>query len=149
MSVALVIGAGAGIGGHVAARFAREGCHSVLCRRSDETGLQRLVADIRAQGGAASGHLLDVTEDGAIEALVETVERDTGPITTAVYNVGAQIGNRALADTPQRTFELGWRLGTFGLFRLAQALFPRMVQRVRHADRHQRHSGGARQCGAA
>ncbi len=77
----------------------------------------------------ASGHLLDVTDEGAIEALVDTVERDIGPITTAVYNIGAQIGNRPLADTPLRTFELGWRLGTFGLFRLAHALFPRMVQR--------------------
>ncbi len=46
-----------------------------------------------------------------------------------MYNIGAQIGHRALADTPARTFELGWRLGTFGLFRLAQAVLPRMVQR--------------------
>ena len=34
--VCLVIGAGAGIGGNVARRFAREGYHAVLCRRSDE-----------------------------------------------------------------------------------------------------------------
>ena len=36
--VCLVIGAGAGIGGNVGARFAREGYHAVLCRRSDEEG---------------------------------------------------------------------------------------------------------------
>jgi NAD(P)-dependent dehydrogenase (short-subunit alcohol dehydrogenase family) len=37
--VCLVIGAGAGIGGNVAKRFAQEGMHACLCRRSDEEGL--------------------------------------------------------------------------------------------------------------
>ena len=45
--VCLVVGAGAGIGGTVGKRFAEEGYHSVLCRRSDEGGLNRLVANIR------------------------------------------------------------------------------------------------------
>ncbi|MEO1488790.1 MAG: SDR family NAD(P)-dependent oxidoreductase [Pseudomonadota bacterium] len=127
--VFLVIGAGAGIGGHTAARFAREGYHAVLARRSDEAGLQRLVGAIEAGGGSASGSLLDATQDGAIEELVERTERDIGPITCALYNLGAQVGNRALAETPHRLFELGWRLGCFGLFRLAHAVLPKMVER--------------------
>ncbi len=57
--VCLVMGAGAGIGGHVGKRFARGGYHAVLCRRSDDQGLQRLVQEIEAEGGAASGYLLD------------------------------------------------------------------------------------------
>ena len=127
--VCLVIGAGAGIGGHTAARFAREGYHAVLARRSDEAGLQRLVGQIEAAGGSASGMMLDASEDGSIEELIETVERDIGPVEVALYNLGAQIGNRALADTPHRTFELGWRLGCYGLFRLAHALLPAMAER--------------------
>ena len=127
--VFLVIGAGAGIGGHAAARFAAGGYHAVLARRSDEQGLQRLVGQIEDAGGEASGTLLDAAQDGAIEELVERSEADIGPIACALYNLGAQIGNRALGDTPHRTFELGWRLGTFGLFRLAHALAPRMVER--------------------
>lgn len=127
--VFLVIGAGAGIGGHAAARFAAGGYHAVLARRSDEEGLARLVAQIEEAGGTATGALLNASDDGAIEDLVARIETDIGPIDTALYNLGAQIGNRPLHDTPHRTFELGWRLGCFGVFRLAHAMFPAMVER--------------------
>ncbi|MEQ8860429.1 MAG: SDR family NAD(P)-dependent oxidoreductase [Pseudomonadales bacterium] len=127
--VCLVIGAGAGIGGTVGERFAREGYHAVLCRRSDDVGLQRLVDGIEAQGGSASGYLMNAIEDGSIEDRVAAVEADIGPIDVAVYNLGAQIGDRPLAATNAKTFEMGWRLGCFGLYRLASALFPRMLER--------------------
>lgn len=127
--VCLVIGAGAGIGGTVGARFAREGYHACLCRRSDEEGLNRLVEGIRSDGGSATGFLLNAVEPGAIEERVAAVEADIGPIEVAIYNLGAQIGDRALQDTSLKAFETGWRLGTFGLFRLASVLFPLMVER--------------------
>ena len=133
--VFLVIGAGAGIGGNVAAKFASEGYHAVLARRSDADGLDRMVTEIEAAGGSASGTLVDASEDGSIEELIERTEADIGPIDTALYNLGAQIGNRELLDTPHRTFELGWRLGCYGVFRLSHALFPRMVERAK-AGRH-------------
>ncbi len=129
--VCLVIGAGAGIGGNVAARFAREGYHAVLCRRSDAQGLERLVGQIIEQGGTASGHLLNAIEADSIEKRVTAIEAQLGPIEVAVYNLGSQIGNRTLADTSYRAFEMGWRLGNFGLFRLASVLFPYMEARGR------------------
>ncbi|MEO1319846.1 MAG: SDR family NAD(P)-dependent oxidoreductase, partial [Pseudomonadota bacterium] len=127
--VCLIIGAGAGIGGTVGARFAREAYHAVLCRRSDGAGLDKLIAGIEAEGGSASGRLLDATQDGAIESLIEDVERDIGPIAVIVFNLGAQIGNRALADTSYKQFELGWRMATFALFRVASAALPLMASR--------------------
>ena len=57
--VCLVIGAGAGIGGHVGLRFAQSGYHAVLCRRTDQDGLNRLVANIEGAGGSASGFILN------------------------------------------------------------------------------------------
>ena len=60
--VCLVIGAGAGIGGNVGKRLAREGCHAVLCRRSNEAGLRQLVTEIEAEGGSASGFLLKAVD---------------------------------------------------------------------------------------
>jgi NAD(P)-dependent dehydrogenase (short-subunit alcohol dehydrogenase family) len=127
--VCLVIGAGAGIGGHTAKRFAREGFHACLARRTDKDGLDRLVGEISTAGGSATGFLLNAVEEHSIERLVETIEADIGPIEVVIYNLGAQIGDRALADTSLKTFEMGWRIATFGLFRLAATLFPRMVQR--------------------
>ena len=49
--VCLVLGAGAGIGGTVGARFAEAGYHAVLCRRSDASGLDNLVQGIKGAGG--------------------------------------------------------------------------------------------------
>ena len=129
--VCLVIGAGAGIGSHVGRRFAGEGYHAVLCRRSDEDGLNRSVAGIVADGGAASGFLLNAVAPDAIEERIAAVEADIGPVEVVVYNLGAQIGDRALADTSYKVFELGWRLATFGLFRTASAVCPLMEKRGR------------------
>ena len=129
--VCLVIGAGAGIGSHVGRRFAGEGYHAVLCRRSDEDGLNRSVAGIVADGGAASGFLLNAVAPDAIEERIAAVEADIGPVEVVVYNLGAQIGDRALADTSYKVFELGWRLATFGLFRTASAVCSLMEKRGR------------------
>ena len=127
--VCLVIGAGAGIGGNVGKRFAREAYHAVLCRRSDEEGLRKLVEAIEREGGSASGFLLDASEPDSIEERVAAVEADIGPIEVVVFNLGAQIGDRALKDTSYKAFELGWRLATFGLFRVASAVCPLMEER--------------------
>jgi NAD(P)-dependent dehydrogenase (short-subunit alcohol dehydrogenase family) len=127
--VCLVIGAGAGIGGNVARRFAQEGYHACLCRRSDNDGLKKMVASIEKEGGAASGFILNAIEENSIEERVAAIEADIGPIEVAVYNLGAQIGDRALKDTSYKAFEMGWRLGTFGLFRLASAVSPLMQER--------------------
>jgi NAD(P)-dependent dehydrogenase (short-subunit alcohol dehydrogenase family) len=127
--VCLVIGAGAGIGGNVGKRFAREGYHAVLCRRSDEKGLRELVEGIEKEGGAASGFLLNAAEPESIEGRVAAVEAEIGPIEVVVFNLGAQIGERALKDTSYKAFEMGWRLATFALFRTASAVCPLMEQR--------------------
>lgn len=127
--VCLVIGAGAGIGGNVARRFAQEGYHACLCRRSDEDGLNKMVDDIVTEGGSASGYLLNAIEENSIEERVAAIEAEIGPIEVVVYNLGAQIGDRALKDTSYKAFEMGWRLGTFGLFRLASAVCPLMEER--------------------
>ena len=127
--VCLVMGAGAGIGGNVGKRFAREGYHAVLCRRSDEAGLRKMVESIEGEGGSASGFLLNAAEADSIEERLAAVEAGIGPIEVVVFNLGAQIGDRPLRDTSYKAFELGWRLATFALFRMASAVCPLMEER--------------------
>ena len=124
-----VAGAGAGIGGHVAKRFAREGYHAVLCRRSNGIGLDALVAEIETEGGSAEGYLLNAVEPDTIEDRIAAVEADVGPIEVVLFNLGAQIGNKMLSETTYKQFELGWRLATFALFRTVQTVVPYMEQR--------------------
>lgn len=127
--VCLVVGAGAGIGGTVAKKFASEGYYAYLARRTDEKGLNKLIKEIKDGGGEASGSLLNVVDENSIEDLVNFVESEIGSIDTVIYNIGAQIGDRALAETSYKAFEMGWRMATFGLFRLAQAVTPKMKER--------------------
>lgn len=127
--VCVVIGAGAGIGGSVGARFAQEGYHAHLLRRSDQEGLDRLTSQIIKEGGSASGALLDAAKPDDLENELERVEVEIGPIDSLVYNLGAQIGNVPLPATRQKAFELCWRLGTLGLFRAAQTVIPHIEKR--------------------
>ena len=74
--VCLVVGAGAGIGLHVAQRFAREGYLACLARRSDQAGLDAARRAIEDDGGVAKGFLLDAHKPGVIESLVEEIEAE-------------------------------------------------------------------------
>ena len=127
--VCLVFGAGAGIGGTVAAKFASEGYHSHLCRRSDQDGLEKLVGDIEKSGGSASGELVNAIEENAIEDVITRVEKEIGPIEVVIYNLGAQTGMKLLSQTSYKEFEWGWKMASFGLFRVAKILCPLMVER--------------------
>jgi len=127
--VCLVLGAGAGIGGTVATRFAQEGYHSCLCRRSDQKGLDKLVGNIKTEGGSASGYLLNAIEDNVIEDLITSIESEIGPIEVLVYNLGAQTGMKLLQETTHKEFEWGWRMANFGLFRAAKVVCPLMEER--------------------
>ena len=127
--VCLVLGAGAGIGGTVATRFAQEGYHSCLCRRSDQRGWDKLVGNIKTEGGSASGYLLNAIEDNVIEDLITSIESEIGPIEVLVYNLGAQTGMKLLQETTHKEFEWGWRMANFGLFRAAKVVCPLMEER--------------------
>ena len=131
--VCLVIGAGAGIGGNVARRFAREGYHACLSRRTDREGLDRLVKKIQDDGDSASGYLINAIAEGTIEDLIDKIETDVGPIEVVVYNLGAQTGMKLLDETTHKEFEWGWKMATMGLFRIAKMLCPLMEKRGKGA----------------
>ena len=125
----MVFGAGSGVGGHVAKRFAKAGYHSVLCRRSDRDSLDRLVSEIKRDGNDATGIILNAIEPGSIEECIKKVEAQVGPIDTLIFNLGAQTGVKQLSQTSDKTFELCWKLATQSLFRVARSVLPLMAER--------------------
>ena len=127
--ICLIVGAGAGIGGNCAKVFSKKGYHSFLTRRTDQKGLDNLINSIRESGGSSEGKLLNIAADNVVEELIEHIESKIGNIEVVVYNLGSQIGNKKLTDLSNKVFELGWRVATFGLFRLAKSLFPHMAKR--------------------
>ena len=127
--VCLVLGAGAGIGGNVAKKFANEDFHVCICRRTNQKGLNHLVKNIENSGGSATGFLIDVIKDNIIEDLIENIENNIGPIDVVIYNLGAQSGMKLLHETSIKEFEWGWKVANLGLFRLAKSICPIMETR--------------------
>ncbi|WP_338459338.1 MULTISPECIES: SDR family oxidoreductase [unclassified Pseudomonas] len=127
--VVLVIGAGDATGGEIAKRFAREGYIACVTRRQADK-LQPLLDEIRAAGGQAHGFGSDARKEEEVAVLVETIERDIGPIEAFVFNIGANVPCSILEETPRKYFKV-WEMACFAGFLTAQAVARRMVQRER------------------
>lgn len=127
--VVLVIGAGDATGGAIARRFAREGYVACVTRRSADK-LQPLVDSIRAEGGEAHGFASDARKEEEVIELVETIERDIGPIEAFVFNIGANVPCRILEETARKYFKI-WEMACFSGFLTSQAVARRMVKRQR------------------
>lgn len=85
--IVLVTGASSGIGEATALRLASEGHHVALgARRTDR--LQAVVDKIRADGGTASAHRLDVTDRDDVRAVADRVVAEHGRIDVIVNNAG-------------------------------------------------------------
>ena len=127
--VALVIGAGDATGGAIAKRFAREGFTVCVTRRNGDK-LAPLVDAIEAAGGRAHGFGSDARREEEVIDLIETIERDIGPIEVFVYNVGANSPMSILDETARRYFKI-WELACMGGFLNGREVAKRMVKRGR------------------
>lgn len=85
--VAIITGAGQGIGQATALKFAREGARVAVCDINRE-GVDSTLALVVAEGGEALGYLVDVTDKDSIARMVEGVMGAWGRIDTLVNNAG-------------------------------------------------------------
>ena len=125
----LVIGAGDATGGAVARRFAREGFTACVVRRHADA-LAPLVAAIEAEGGRARAFGNDARREEQVVGLVETIERDVGPIEVFVFNIGANVPSSILDETARKYFKI-WEMAAFAGFLGAREVAKRMVVRGR------------------
>lgn len=125
--IVLVVGAGDATGGAIARRFAREGYVACVTRRSAEK-LGPLVAEIEAAGGKARAFGSDARKEEAVAALVQTIEREEGPIAVAVFNIGANV-RFPIRDLTARVYFKVWEMACFAGFLMGREVAKVMVPR--------------------
>lgn len=120
--IAVVTGGASGIGQGLVERFHAEGAAHVVVVDRDETGAEAVAASV---GGTGVG--CDVTDEAAIRSIVETTERDIGPIGLFVSNAGYVTlgGLEAPVEDLTRMFEVHVLAHLYA----ARAVIPPMVGR--------------------
>ncbi len=98
--VALVTGAGAGIGQETARLFAREGARVVVADRSVQTG-RETVEQIEAEGGTALFVEADVSNSTSVKALFEKTKADFGGLHILFNNAGIVVQGRVEDSTEE------------------------------------------------
>jgi NAD(P)-dependent dehydrogenase (short-subunit alcohol dehydrogenase family) len=126
---ALIIGAGDDTGGAIARAFAAEGLHVCLTRRpSHADALEALAQSIRDAGHQASAMPADARDEEAMIALFAQVERDVGPLSVVVFNIGANV-RFGIRETTGRVFRKVWEMATFAGFLTGREAAKHMVPR--------------------
>jgi NADP-dependent 3-hydroxy acid dehydrogenase YdfG len=124
--VALVTGAGRGIGRAIAVAFAAEGAAVVLVARS-RADLASVAAEIRERNGRALAIPTDVTQDGAVEAMIEQALTDLGRIDVLVTSAGtAAFG--AVAESKPADWDTMLALNLRAVMVCCRAVLPAMLR---------------------
>jgi NADP-dependent 3-hydroxy acid dehydrogenase YdfG len=126
---ALVTGASSGIGAATATVLAAAGHPVALgARRLDRC--EEVAAAIRADGGEAFAHALDVGDDGSVERFVAAATDALGPVEVVVSNAGDLAPDR-VHRLGSAAFAAHLQVNLVGAHRLVSALVPGMVRRQR------------------
>lgn len=125
--VAIVTGAGAGIGRAVALEWARGG-GLLAATDLDQAAAEAVVGEVRAAGGRALAIRMDVTDLAQIQAMVPQVVQHFGGI-DALFNVA---GNNSMRTVEEATDE-EWRFildtNLMSIYRIAKLVIPELRKR--------------------
>jgi 3-oxoacyl-[acyl-carrier protein] reductase len=124
--VALITGAGSGIGRASAERFAVEGAQVVAV---DLKGAADTVAAIEAAGGEGLALITDVADEDAVAAMAEVAVERFGKVDVLMNNAGILEDFLPAADTPTSVWDRVLGVNLFAQFFTSRALLPQMVER--------------------
>ena len=126
--VAIVTGAGTGMGRAIAELFAAEGARVVVNYRASEKEAAEVVAQIRSSGGKAMAHQADVSNDAEARAMVAAVEKSWGALHILVNNAGwSQVTpHERLEDLTDEIWDRTMNTNVRGVFYATRAAVPLM-----------------------
>jgi 7-alpha-hydroxysteroid dehydrogenase len=123
--VALVTGAGRGIGAACAKAFAEAGADVAITARTEDQ-LDAVAAEIKELGQRALVFPADVSDVDKLEELVALAMGEYGRIDVVVNNVGGSMP-QPLLDTSVRAFEHAFHFNVTTAFALSKAAIPHML----------------------
>jgi NAD(P)-dependent dehydrogenase (short-subunit alcohol dehydrogenase family) len=114
--VALITGAGSGIGREAALLFAKEGAKVAVCDVNQAAG-EETVERVRAAGGEAIFVRADVSQSADVKAMIETTEATYGKLNVLFNNAGIFHANdNSVLDTDEAIWELTININLKGVF---------------------------------
>ena len=126
--VAVVTGAGGGIGTAISERLAREGATVVLVD-IDVPSVERTAHTLREEGLRVHAVVLDVTAPETVDRAVTAIQLEHGPIDVLVNNAG--INRRGvLLELSVDDWHASFAVNVDALFHLCRAVLPSMVERA-------------------
>ncbi len=126
--IAIVTGAGQGIGYGIGARFAAEGAHVVVAEINPET-LHQAAADFTALGVEALPYLIDVGDSDAVNQMIADVVAHFGRVDILVNNAGVSEKASLLELTPER-WDWLQRVNQRAIFFCLQAAAKQMIAQI-------------------
>jgi meso-butanediol dehydrogenase/(S,S)-butanediol dehydrogenase/diacetyl reductase len=123
--VALVTGAGQGIGRGIALALAAEGASVAVIGRTRRK-LDDTVRDIEARGGTAIACVGDVRDEGDVNTIVDRVVHDLGGLRILVNNA-QEYAFGSIADMDLGQLDAAWRSGAVGTLHLMRAARPHLA----------------------
>jgi len=126
--VALVTGAGQGIGRATALRLAREGAAVGILDRNPET-TSETVSIIKEIGARALGLIADVSDAEAVAEQVQTLREEFGSVDVLVNNAGFDRPGAFLKIDPE-DFKAVWGVHLLGAINCCHACGPLMIEQA-------------------
>lgn len=125
--IAVVTGAGNGIGRAIALRLARDG-RDVAVLDCDTTAAQATVEHVRALGRRACAIEVDVADRDSVRTAIAHTVRALGPVSVLVNNAGV-LRTAPIVDVTEADWRLMMSINLDGVFHCSQAVLPAMIER--------------------